>query len=363
MTSTDVPGPVRKALRDGGKLWVARLYRHEILHARTVKGMQIEAMDAWNRIVIKPILRAVASRLSDFDLRGSDVVLDAFPQLRALEQEIRTTAANGAAAVRRLTTERIASLVGNEIDWVAENAKKSLGVVAAKPTTEAVMRAVTEQPFLGEKVEKWFDKMLAQPTGDSARRVVQTGLQRGFTVDEITRLLRGRKETGYTDGALSGTSTRDVQTLVRTAATHASAVSRTESFKLIGVKKWRFVATLDSKTSVQCAANDGTTWPLGEGPLPPLHPNCRSVQVPDFGDPIGDRASIDGPVPADTTFEGWLEGQGVDVQDEVLGKTKAAAWRSGSLTLKQMLGADLEPLTVAELRRLDRIPDEPDDEE
>jgi hypothetical protein len=42
----------------------------------------------------------------------------------------------------------------------------------------------------------------------------------------------------------------------------------------------------------------------------------------------------------------------------VLGKTKAAAWRRGDLTLRDMLGADLQPLTLAELRRMDRLPDD-----
>jgi 8-oxo-dGTP pyrophosphatase MutT (NUDIX family) len=42
-------------------------------------------------------------------------------------------------------------------------------------------------------------------------------------------------------------------------------------------------------------------------------------------------------------------------QDEVLGKTKAAAWRAGKLSLEDMLGADLQPLTLAELRDLDRL--------
>jgi hypothetical protein len=84
--------------------------------------------------------------------------------------------------------------------------------------------------------------------------------------------------------------------------------------------------------------------------------NCRSVAVPDFrGKPIGTRASIDGQVPAATDYESWLATQSISEQNTVLGKTKAEAWRAGKITLKQMLGRDLQPLTLAELRRLDRI--------
>lgn len=92
--------------------------------------------------------------------------------------------------------------------------------------------------------------------------------------------------------------------------------------------------------------------------MPPLHPACRSVATPYYGEPIGQRASVDGPVPADTTFRQWLEDQPKDVQNEVLGRTRADAWRAGKLPFDKMVGRDMQPLTVAELRRLDRIPGE-----
>ena len=144
--------------------------------------------------------------------------------------------------------------------------------------------------------------------------------------------------------------------LVRTAATSASSQQRMQSFDALGVTEWRFVATLDHRTSKQCAVNDGLVFKLGEGPVPPLHPNCRSTAVPYFGgDSVGTRASQDGQVPADTTFAQWIETQPRAAQDQVLGKTVAQAWRSGKLTLQQTLGRDLEPLTLAELRELDRL--------
>ena len=72
-------------------------------------------------------------------------------------------------------------------------------------------------------------------------------------------------------------------------------------------------------------------------------------------EPFGTRASIKGPVSAKTNFAEWLERLPADDQEMVLGKAKAEAWRSGKLKLKDMLGADLQPLTLAQLRELDRI--------
>src|SRR3546814_15905752 len=46
------------------------------------------------------------------------------------------------------------------------------------------------------------------------------------------------------------------------------------------VKRYRWVSTLDDRTSEICQSLDGTEWPVGEGPLPPILPNCRSRIVP-----------------------------------------------------------------------------------
>ncbi len=143
---------------------------------------------------------------------------------------------------------------------------------------------------------------------------------------------------------------------MRTAATTESNAAREETFRELGIERWRFVATLDSRTTILCASLDGKTYPVGEGPMPPLHPNCRSTAVPFFDEePEGTRAAFDGQVDANVTFEEWLQTRPQAEQDEMLGKTKAAAWRRGDITLQQMLGRDLQPLTLEELRQKDRL--------
>lgn len=366
MSSTNLPPDtaeaIRAALRKGGQKWIARLYRHEILSARTVRGMQVEIMASWNRTVIQPLIRVIAGRLSTFDARGPDVVFDAFPQLRQLEAEIRATVAQGADAVRRLTTEKLHELAKAESKWLTENAAKSLKVAIPEPNEANLNRAIDDRPFLGEKVEGWFRKVLVAPTGDNTRRFIQTGLQRGLTTDEMVRGLRGTREQNYRDGIIGGQSLRDVQGLVQSAAAHASAVTRFESFKALGVKQWRWLATLDTKTCVICGQNEeGSPYETGEGPTFPSHPRCRCSPIPYFGEPIGDRASVDGPVSAKTDFATWLADQPKAAQDEVLGKARAAAWRDGDLSLRDMLGKDLKPLSLEELRRLDRIADDGED--
>lgn len=340
---------IRNRLRDRAGEFLQRFYRHDILAARAVRGVQIEAAQRFRREVAEPLIREIAGRLASFDPRGHAVTPENYPELAGIIREAESIIERGVDSVRLLAEQRMGDIGATESDFVSENASKTLGEpVPTTPAGDEIKR-----PYLGDNTERWFRKMLVNPTGDSVRQAITQGITEGRTVDQIVRSIRGtRNETGILDKATAG-----VDTLVRTAATAASAQARGETFRELGVTHWRFMATLDSRTSIQCAANDGKQFPVGEGPMPPLHPNCRSVAVPDFdGERLGTRASIDGQVDADIDFEDWLGSRNQREQDEVLGKTKANAWRSGNLSLGDMLRqSDLQPLTLEELRKLDRL--------
>lgn len=363
MTSSRLPPTpegLRLALRRHASTWIQRFYRHELLIARAVRGIQDDAAAEFRREVVQPLLRRLAAGMATFDRRGPDVLIDTTPELRRIIAEAEAMVRNGMRQLQDRVRAQLREVVQQEVAWVQESATKVLRLSEAGPISlRSIETAVEQRPYLGASTQEWFASLVGGDNGvvDNVRFAVQTGVQRGWSTDEVVRSLRGTKATGYTDGLVSGANVNQLRAMVRTAATHASATARTETFQQLGVQKWRFVAVLDSRTSIQCAANDGQVYPMGEGPLPPLHPNCRSNVVPYTGEPVGERASVDGPVPAEQTFPQWLEDQPREVQDEVLGKSRAEAWRNGDLSFKDMVGKDMLPLTVQELRDLDRIPD------
>lgn len=69
--------------------------------------------------------------------------------------------------------------------------------------------------------------------------------------------------------------------LVRTEMNHVQNQAALDSIKKSGMKYFRFIATLDRRTSATCRAHDGHVYPIDEasigGNVPPLHPNCRST--------------------------------------------------------------------------------------
>lgn len=338
--------------------WLRLFYRREILVARTVRGFQLEAVAEFDRQVVRPLLQEIGARLGSITATGRDLVQDVAPALQSLRAEIERTVRYGSLAVQRKVEASLAELERDEVAWNAAAIQRvSPATAPAAKAVEAVASAVAKPAlWLGDSTEKWFDKMLVEPTAANTRAWVTTGLQRGLPDDAIVRGLVGTKNEV---GILTDRPRAAVKALVRTAATDRVSNARMDSFKALGVKNWRFVATLDQRTTIQCAAQDGKVFPIGEGPIPPLHVNCRSATAPVIGDPdaapVGTRAALGGPVQADTTFEEWLTDLPVSEQEMVLGKTKTAAWRAGKLTLAQMLGQDLQPLTLAELRNLGRL--------
>ncbi len=352
---------LRAALRAHAGAWIQRFYRLEILVGRTVRGMQNEAEAMFRRDVLVPVVQRVAGGLATFDRRGPDVLIETSPELRAIMADVEAIVRRGVQAVEQRNATNLRDLVQHEAEWVRGSAEKVLKVEAPVADLGRIQRAVTDRPYLGGKVEEWFASLIGGDNGatDNVRFAIREGMARGWSEAEIVRALRGRRGTGYSDGRLSGANVSQVRRLVQASAAHASATTRRESFKSLGVDKVRWIATLDTKTCIRCAQREARSpYGMDDAPSPPEHPHCRCTLIPWFGEPEGTRASTDGPVPADVTVESWLEGRSVAEQNEVLGRTRADAWRNGSLTIDKMLGADMEPLTIAELRRMDLIPSE-----
>lgn len=182
--------------------------------------------------------------------------------------------------------------------------------------------------------------------------MVQSGIAQGRTTREIASDVRG---------LINNRTRAQTEALIRTTANHAGNLARDQMYQensdiLDGEK---FIATLDGRTTMTCAGNDGKIFNLGEGPRPPLHFNCRSVRIPIVNEAFtisglrGERASMDGPVSAQRTFGGWLRDQPVSVQNEVLGPERANLFRNGGLSIDRFTDNSGVVYTLDELRGLE----------
>lgn len=245
------------------------------------------------------------------------------------------------------------------------------GVDVASPVASTLRVAVTAAPLsvrgpgggmlLDRFVAKWGEADIERIEG-----TIRRGYFEGRTTEQVVRDLRGTKAANYGDGVLA-VNRRHARTVAHTALQHVAHVARAQTWKANEdvIKGYRWVSTLDSQTSNQCMALDGQIFEVGDGPMPPAHPNCRSTVVAvsktwrELGidlDEIapGTRASEGGQVSATLSYFDWLKTQSAEFQIEALGETRAQLFRDGGLSVvefaKLQLGRNFEPLTLAQMR-------------
>lgn len=292
---------------------------------------------------------------------------DSPERLNALLASIRAIDIEAALVLSDSLDGSLAELSVAEADYVAESVNKHISDLPihmniATPTSESLYAAIHSRPFEGRILSDYYKDL-----PDTIMRPVQQTLRQGFaegrTTDQIIRELRGSKAVNYTDGILQQPR-NSVERLVRTAINHTATTSREEVYKnnddVISSVRW--VSTLDMRTSDICQALDGQIFEMGVGPRPPAHFNCRSTTSPivkswkemgfDIDElPEGTRASLDGQVPASETYQTWLSKQPANVQDDVLGPTRAALFREGGLTLDKFVDSAGNSLTLDQLRK------------
>ena len=114
--------------------------------------------------------------------------------------------------------------------------------------------------------------------------------------------------------------------------------------------KYKYLATLDNRTCLVCAALDGKLYKsLEDVPSLPQHRGCRCIVIPFFDIENDVRASKDGYVSSKVTFEDWLEEQDEKTQREVLGTTRFKMFKDGT-KIKDFVDRG-EILTLEELKK------------
>lgn len=146
-----------------------------------------------------------------------------------------------------------------------------------------------------------------QQLGTALRTVVSNGLHRGLSVPQMAKMVEDKMHAGLSNA----------RRLVRTEMNYVQNRAAADSIKESGMKYYRFIATMDRRTSSMCRAHDGKVYPINEyrpgGNAPPLHPNCRSTiagSLRDVYNEDGTRTARNYEkktihVPKNMTYESW----------------------------------------------------------
>jgi SPP1 gp7 family putative phage head morphogenesis protein len=311
--------------------------RHQVFLQRYAAGEAKKALTALNRL-----RRDIISRLSQnptefqsnrLSLMLSDIEILINDTFQGIIATLRSDAVN---------------LARNEIDTHSEIIRRSTGVSLIAPS-DAALVAVVEQSAInpaGANLADTLRKLSAKKQKEVIRAITD-GVALGDS---------GQKIAASVADNLAHLTRRQVETVVRTSVNHLSSVARGALYEgnreLIDGYKW--VATLDGRTTLICASRDGEVYQVGLGPMPPAHWGCRSTTVPEVKNAanIGKRPSASGQVTAQTTYGEWLSTQPIEFIDEALGVERSRLFRSGELTLDKFVDPTGRVYTLTQLRQM-----------
>lgn len=249
---------------------------------------------------------------------------------------------------------------------------------------KSVLPAKAEKLVKLPKATKAFEEAIKRPlqaTGDNVKPFIQDwsrtaikrtnnavriAYQQGKPTTQAVRQLVGTEQLRFKDG-VTAVNKRQAATVIHTSTQHVAMTARAVTYEenddlVVG---YIIIATIDGKTSTICRSLDRKKFKHGKGPMPPLHPNCRSSTAPDldsefdFLDEGATRSGVDGPIDAETTYYEWLKRQSPAFQKEVLGAKRAQLFQSGGLSEKRFaelqLDKNFQPLTLDEMRALEPL--------
>lgn len=340
-----------------------RTIKHMIFLERYKLSEVRRVLKILNREILPDIAAQIERRVARIIERGFDSGPETTARLKELERELEKLVRDMSARLRGELD--LKDLVRHEINWQSETLRASAGfdLDTVVPSPRTVAALVVRQSFAGLTLDQWFDSF-SRATQKNIMIAVQRGLVEGQTIDQISRRIRGSKQFGYTDGVLNVTR-RQAEAITRTVVNHASNSARLEFLKANEdiIKSVKWVSTLDARTTVICAGLDGKVFPIDKGPRPPAHVNCRSSIVAVLKSarslglediPPGMRSSMNGQVPGSVTYGEWLKKQPLSVQEQVLGVKRAKLFNAGNLPIDRFTNDGLEPLTLKELRILEK---------
>lgn len=374
-----------------------RYIRHQTYLIRYAGGLRNETtalLEATENKIADTIL-AYAARLEGATLTTPK----AQELIRAMEKAVKEARAEAWDEIDAIVTTELKQLSVDEAVFGAGVIEGAVPVALGlnMPPVSQLQAIAISQPFEGRVLKDWLSRTEDFDV-ERITRAAKVGIAQGETPTQVTRRVMGSPSLKRKDGVVRK-AFHDLESVILTATNgiqnEAKAQLYAENADILD--KEQYAATLDARTTLECAVNDGKLFKLGEGPKPPLHFRCRSLRIPyinpdnlgnrgfdpttekmlvkEFAEqnklgkinsradlPYGTKTKFDayarkrrreliGQVPAKTTYSEWLGKQSKEFQNEVLGPTRAEMFRNGEIKLDKFVARDGDTLTLDELRR------------
>jgi SPP1 gp7 family putative phage head morphogenesis protein len=314
---------------------------------------------------VKDLLKYLTELVRDVEVKLARA--ESLSQAQKLSTELRDIRELIDDALRKISSGVLSNIV-DFAEYEAEFAVKTISlaatVEATLPQSELLRALVTTRPMVlhsGKATQELtIDsavRTFSQRKSAELLRVIQTGFINGDPVAVLTKRVKD----------VSKRQASQAESLVRTSIQHISGEARKETHiannDILQGEEW--VAVLDDRTTIGCAALDGSIFNFNEGPTTPRHWRCRSTRVPVLQEKFrvpgleGTRASkgsdFTGQISAKRTYSGWLRDQSESFQITVLGAERQKLFKAGGLSLDKFTDDVGVQYTLDELRLLEPV--------
>lgn len=272
----------------------------------------------------------------------------------------------------------------NQAAVAAATETSTVGTVNLNPesmtlTTEQAEMLLKDSWVTNKSVSEILEGQEATFVNEFKKRV-RKGYVSGQTNAQIARELKGYTDKdGILHQGLDGATAKSAERMVRTSCLAMANTARLEMYRknadVIRCVKW--LAALDLRTCIHCAAIDGKYWDLDGQPMghnipfesPPVHQNCRCTTVPvlksfseidDNGNVVetmapDTRASMNGQVSNQLDFGQWFESLGEEEQEKYLGAKRWKLYKEGKITFSSLIDQNGRGMTIEEIRRASHV--------
>jgi SPP1 gp7 family putative phage head morphogenesis protein len=272
--------------------------------------------------------------LSEADSRNFEKLLEAYKnKTGAQKREVLAELEAPAYKNRMKRLDDINKSINKLINAIASKERDAIGKTMRKVYESSYHHAVYEAARMSgldlqtgpidegalETIlkKKWSGQNYSERVWNNTQKVADA-LKEEFMIGALT----GKTEKEMTDSIneqfLSGRN--KARRLVRTESSYIHNEAHFQAYRDYGIELYRFVATLDLRTSQICRERDGSVYRVDDKKTgvnaPPMHPWCRSTTITNLDDETMHnlerfaRDPVTGEkikVPADETYKQWYQ--------------------------------------------------------
>lgn len=201
-------------------------------------------------------------------------------RIEALKQEIAFQCNKVGWLAHDKMTKLFSEVVEESYNYFHYNHSKMLGLGMSfsripKNTVEAILNKPSYTMTLGQRTMRNI-----KVNEEKLTEIVFKGIMEGKSQQKMYRELKEQSEH----------SLNSCKQIIRTEVTHYANEGNLRAMERLGIEKYVFIATLDSRTSTVCRDLDGKIFEVKDRKeginCPAMHPYCRSTTITYFDDEV-----------------------------------------------------------------------------